>query len=67
MPTIIDRDQVRRLVTEGAQLLEVLPRREYEDEHLPGAVNLPLKELNPHTIRILDSTRPVITYCHDAL
>jgi rhodanese-related sulfurtransferase len=68
MPTIIERDEVRRLVDEeGAQLVEVLPNREYEDEHLQGALNLPLKELNKQTAVRLDRDRPVITYCHDYL
>lgn len=39
----IGRDEVRRLVSdEAGQLVEVLPAKEYEEEHLPGAVNLPL-------------------------
>jgi rhodanese-related sulfurtransferase len=65
MPTPVDRDDVRRLVGEGAQLVEVLPRPEYEEEHLPGAINLPLKELNRETARQLDRGRPVIVYCND--
>jgi rhodanese-related sulfurtransferase len=65
MPTPVDRDEVRRLVGEGAQLVEVLPRPEYEEEHLPGAINLPLKELNRETARQLDRGRPVIVYCND--
>ena len=65
MPTPVDRDEVRRLVGEGAQLVEVLPRPEYEEEHLPGAINLPLKELNRETARQLDRSRPVIVYCND--
>jgi Rhodanese-related sulfurtransferase len=68
MPTIIERDEVRRLVAEeGGQLVEVLPNREYEDEHLQEAINLPLKELNKETAERLDRDRPVITYCHDYL
>ncbi len=35
MPTPIDRTQVQQLMSEGAQVVEVLPRAEYEDEHLP--------------------------------
>jgi rhodanese-related sulfurtransferase len=42
VPTAIFRDEVRRLVEEGAQLVDVLRREEYEDEHLPGAINIPL-------------------------
>lgn len=48
-----------------AQLVEVLPAPEFEREHLPGAINIPLKELNRETARQLDRSRPVIAYCHD--
>jgi rhodanese-related sulfurtransferase len=65
MPIPIDREGVRRLVAEGAQLVEVLPRPEYEEEHLPGAINMPLKELNRETAAQLDRDRPVIVYCND--
>lgn len=65
MPTGIGRDEVRRLVDEGAQLVEVLPHEDYEREHIAGAVNLPLKELNRETAKALDRNRPVIVYCND--
>lgn len=66
MPTGIDRTRVQALTAEGAQLVEVLPTEEYEDEHLPGAINIPLKELNRETTRQLDRSRPVIVYCYDS-
>ena len=65
MPEAIDRDRLQELVREGAQLVEVLPAEEYEDEHLPGAVNIPLKELNATTAAGLDRSGPVIVYCYD--
>jgi rhodanese-related sulfurtransferase len=65
MPTAVFRDDVRRLVEEGAQLVEVLPREEYEEEHLPGAINIPLKELDGQTTARLRRDVPVIVYCHD--
>ena len=67
MPTRIDLAQVRELLDGSAQLVEVLPRAEYTDEHLPGAVNLPLKELDATTAAQLDPIRPVIVYCWDGL
>jgi hypothetical protein len=68
MPTEIDADQVRALVRDdGAVLIEVLPEREYEEEHLPGAINIPLKHLTEEAVAELDRSRPVILYCHDDL
>ena len=67
MPREIDRDEVRRLLDdEGAQLGEVLPKSEYEDFHLPGAIHLPLRRLEAESRSILDPSRPVIVYCWDS-
>jgi phage shock protein E len=65
MPTEIDRHEVQKLVERGAQLVEVLPADEYEEDHLPGAVNLPLRRLETEAARVLDRARPVIVYCWD--
>jgi rhodanese-related sulfurtransferase len=65
MPTGIDRSRLQELVDAGAQLVEVLPRDEYEDEHLPGAINIPLKELDRETAQQLERSRAVIVYCYD--
>ncbi len=66
MPKGIGRDEVQRLLSEGAQLVEVLPREEYEEEHLPGAINLPLRRLEKEARDRLDPNRPVIVYCWDS-
>jgi phage shock protein E len=67
MPGRIDLKGLHELLARGAQLVEVLPLAEYTDEHLPGAVNLPLKELDATTAARLDQTRPVVVYCWDGL
>ena len=67
MPIAIERNMLQRLVAEGAQLVEVLPREEYEEEHLPGATNLPLRQLTAGTASILSKNVPVITYCWDGI
>lgn len=67
MPHPIDRHDVQRLLADGAQLVEVLPATEYEEEHVPGARNIPLKELDRRARVELDPSRPVIVYCYDAL
>jgi len=65
MHQIIGREEVQRLAREGAQIVEVLPREEYEQEHLPGAINIPLKELDAKRAALLSKDRPVVVYCHD--
>jgi rhodanese-related sulfurtransferase len=67
MPVGIDRHEVRRLLEADAQLVEVLPAAEYDEEHLPGALSLPLKQLDAATVDGLDESRPVVVYCWDAL
>jgi rhodanese-related sulfurtransferase len=57
MPTPIDRDEVQRLLDNDAQLVEVLPEAEYEDEH-PGAISIPLKSLDAESARRLERERP---------
>ena len=65
MPTDVDRNELQRLVANGAQLVEVLPPDEYNEAHLPGAINIHLKKLDAQTVHQLDPSHPVVTYCHD--
>ena len=65
MPTDIDRKEVQRLVEHGAQLVEVLPVDEYEEDHLPGAISLPLRRLETEAVTVLNRSKPVIVYCWD--
>jgi rhodanese-related sulfurtransferase len=62
----INREEVQRLLTAGAQLVEVLPAKEYEEDHLPRAISLPLRRLEAEAHTILDAERPVIVYCWDS-
>ena len=65
MPVRINRDDVQRMVREGSTLVEVLPENEYAQEHVSGAVNVPLKKLNRQTTAHLEKDQPVIVYCFD--
>ena len=67
MPIAIHLADVKRLMAEGAQIVEVLPAHEYEEEHLPGAVSVPLKKLDARTTAHLDRRAPTIVYCWDGL
>lgn len=61
----IDAAGVQDLQKRGAQLVEVLPPEEYEQQHLAGAISIPLKQLDEDTATQLDKARPVIVYCYD--
>lgn len=60
------RNDVQKLIVDGAQIVEVLEKREFEDAHLPGAVHIPLAELVRRADE-LDRKRPVVVYCYDSL
>jgi rhodanese-related sulfurtransferase len=65
MDARIHRDQLQQLIAEGAQLVEVLPAKEYEEDHLPGARSIPLGKIDAATTATLDRDRPIVVYCWD--
>jgi len=62
---IFEVRELKRRLAQGAQLVDVLPLEDYEGDHLPGAINIPLKELNAKSAAQLRKDRPVIVYCYD--
>lgn len=66
MARAVDRERLQDLVAEGAQLVEVLPPKEYEQQHLPGARSMPLSKIDAESAATLDASRPVVVYCWDA-
>ena len=57
--------EVKALLAQGAQLVDVLDEDDFEQDHIPGAINIPLKQLNEKTAAGLDRDRPVLVYCND--
>jgi rhodanese-related sulfurtransferase len=66
-PSTILYPRLRELLDQGAQLVEVLPEAEYAEQHLPGAINIPLKVLDAQTTAELDRRKAIVVYCWDAL
>jgi rhodanese-related sulfurtransferase len=67
MVTHVDLAALRELLAANGQLVEVLPPAEYAEQHLPNAINIPLKALDRDTTAGLDRARPVAVYCWDSL
>ena len=65
MPTEIGRENAQQLVANGAQLVEVLPREEFDERHLPGAIHIPLRKIDAGVRASLAPERPVVVYCWD--
>jgi CBS domain-containing protein/rhodanese-related sulfurtransferase len=65
MPTEVRKEDVRRLIESGAQLVEVLSSKQYQAKHLASAINIPLEALDERTTTRLRHHEPVIVYCYD--
>jgi rhodanese-related sulfurtransferase len=58
----ITREQARKLIEDGAQLVDVRADHEWEAGRIAGATHLPLDELAARAGEI-DKERPVVVYC----
>jgi rhodanese-related sulfurtransferase len=58
----VSREEAQKLIDGGAQLIDVRADHEWEAGRIPGAVHLPLAELDERTGEI-DQDRPVVLYC----
>jgi rhodanese-related sulfurtransferase len=58
----VSRDEARKMLDEGAQLVDVRADHEWEAGRIAGAKHVPLAELPQRTGEI-DKDRPVVVYC----
>lgn len=65
MTDTIDRDELRNAIEAGAVVvLEALPPMYYEKSHLPGALNLPLDDIDVRApVLVPDKSQAIVTYC----
>jgi rhodanese-related sulfurtransferase len=61
----VEVERAQRLLARRAQLVDVLPRKVYVEEHLPDAINVPLETLDETKVEQLDRERSVLIYCYD--
>lgn len=52
----------KNLVTEGATILDVRTKAEFQSGHIRGSVNIPLNTL-PGQLKKLNKSKPIITCC----
>ena len=61
----IDALGATQLLDQGAQFVDVLLASSFVQEHLPGAVSVPLETLTSASVDVLDRSKPVVVYCFD--
>jgi rhodanese-related sulfurtransferase len=61
-PREVSREQARKMVEEGAQLIDVRADHEWDAGRIAGAKHVPLPEVPQRTAEI-DQDRPVVIYC----
>ena len=61
--TQLNPEEARRLVKEGAKLVDVRSAAEFSTGHIPGALNIPLQELGAKTKKLGPKDKPVVLYC----
>jgi rhodanese-related sulfurtransferase len=61
-PREVSREELKQLLDEGAQLVDVRADHEWEMGRIEGATHLPLAELAERAGEI-DRDRPVVFYC----
>lgn len=61
----LTRDELRKMRDSGKKyiLVDVLPRESYEKEHIPGALSIPLAEIEEKAPQLLGKNETIITYC----
>ena len=48
---------------DNATILDVRTREEFSDNHYPGAINIPLNELQQRLSEIKVMKQPIVAYC----
>lgn len=61
-PREVSREEARRMIEEGAQLVDVRADHEWEAGRISGAKHVPLPEL-PQRTGEFDQDSPVVIYC----
>lgn len=67
MTRTVTRQELLELIADGGvTVVDALPRDHYDEQHLPGAVNLVAADVATAAPELLpDRTAPVVTYCSD--
>jgi rhodanese-related sulfurtransferase len=61
----VDAKTAHDLILRGVTVIDVLPATVFEQEHLPGALSVPLESFDPMQLASFDQAEPLLVYCFD--
>lgn len=59
----VSRAEAKQLVSAGARLVDVRTPGEFAAGHIPGALNIPVQQLDARMSELLPKDEPVVVYC----
>lgn len=61
----IKRDELREWISSGKEfkLVDVLEKNHYAEEHIQGAMSLPLKDIEKKAAKLLKKDALIVVYC----
>lgn len=68
MPKAIEREELKQKLErdEDFELIEVLEEEDYQESHIKGAINIPLKEIGRKAKQRFDPDQEIVVYCSNA-
>lgn len=69
MNQLISREDIKTLLASGTKhtIVEALPEKYYQAEHLPGAINIPHDQIQANAASLIpDKNEQVVVYCANA-
>jgi phage shock protein E len=56
-------DPILEMIKGGAKVIDVRSEEEFEDEHFPNAINIPVNIIQTRTAELGEKTDPIVLYC----
>jgi phage shock protein E len=62
-PGLVDGATAQQLQARGATVLDVRTQKEFEEGHVPGAINIPYDQVAARSAEVGPKEHPVVLYC----
>ncbi len=59
--------EVRKMIDDGASLVDVRTAGEFSSGHVAGAINIPVDQLQGRLSELGDKNKPVVVYCQSGM